>query len=184
MLQTKSVVSLALAAILCLLAACAPTSPPETAEAALPAPPTAKVVPHELEKHGDVRVDNYYWLKEREDPEVVSYLEEENAYLDAVMKHTEPLQETLYEEIVSRIKKDDDTVPYRRDDYYYYMRVVEGGEYGLYCRKKGSLVPGDRARRSGRGRGTVLRESVQEGAWPLMVHCPNGLPFSDRSPLR
>ncbi len=136
MLQPKSVISLALAATLCLLAACAPTAPPE---AALPEPPTAKVVPHELEKHGDVRVDNYYWLKEREDPEVVAYLEEENAYLDAVMKHTEPLQETLYEEIVSRIKKDDDSVPYRRDGYYYYTRVVEGGEYGLYCRKKGSL---------------------------------------------
>ncbi|MCP3957623.1 MAG: S9 family peptidase [bacterium] len=105
----------------------------------MPEPPTAKIAPHELEQHGHRRVDDYYWLKKREDPEVVSYLEAENAYFDAVMQHTEPLQETLYEEIVGRIKKDDNSVPYKRDGYYYYTRFVEGGEYPLHCRKKGTL---------------------------------------------
>lgn len=117
---------------------CAPSGPSGSG-AALPTPPVAKVVPHELTMHGDVRVDNYYWLKERDNPEVIAYLKAENAYLDAVMKHTEPLQKKLYDEIVGRIKKDDDSVPYKRDDYYYYVRYVEGGEYPVYCRKKGSL---------------------------------------------
>lgn len=122
-----------------LLAAC--PAPPDAGVSApvLPSPPVAKIVPHELEKHGDVRVDNYYWLRERENPEVISYLDAENAYTEAALKHTEPLQEKLYEEIVARIKKDDESVPYMRDGYYYYARFVEGGEYALNCRKKGSL---------------------------------------------
>ncbi|HEX9736152.1 MAG TPA: S9 family peptidase [Thermoanaerobaculia bacterium] len=118
-----------------LVAACTPSAPPATGAR----PPVAKVVPHELSMHGDVRVDDYYWLKERDNPEVTAYLAAENAYLGAVMEHTEPLQEKLYQEIVGRIKEDDDTVPYKRDDYYYYARYVEGGEYPLHCRKKGSL---------------------------------------------
>ncbi len=130
----------ALAALLCGFAlSCAPSTPPGT-RAELPAAPSAKVVPHQLEMHGDVRTDDYYWLKERDNPEVVAYLEAENTYTGAVMQHTEALQETLYEEIVGRIKKDDESVPYKADDYYYYSRVVEGGEYALYCRKKGSLT--------------------------------------------
>ncbi len=130
----------ALAALLCGFAlSCAPSTPPGT-RAELPAAPSAKVVPHQLEMHGDVRIDDYYWLKERDNPEVVAYLEAENTYTGAVMQHTEALQETLYEEIVGRIKKDDESVPYKADDYYYYSRVVEGGEYALYCRKKGSLT--------------------------------------------
>ncbi len=118
--------------------ACAPSAPSGSG-AALPEPPVAKVLPHELDMHGDVRVDDYYWLKERENPEVIAYLEAENAYKEAVLKHTEPLQQKLYDEIVGRIKKDDDSVPYERDGYYYYVRYVEGGEYPIYCRKKGSL---------------------------------------------
>ena len=101
--------------------------------------PQAKVVPKVLEKHGHERVDNYYWLNEREDPEVVAYLEAENEYLETVMAHTEEFQQALFEEIKGRIKKDDSSVPYRLDDYYYYSRYEKGKEYAFYCRKQGSL---------------------------------------------
>ena len=104
-----------------------------------PEPPIAAKQPKELEAHGDVRVDDYYWLRERENPEVIAYLEAENEYTEAVMAHTAELQEELYQEIVGRIKQDDDSVPYRKDGYFYYERYREGDEYPLQCRKKGSL---------------------------------------------
>ena len=91
--------------------------------------------PHELETHGDVRVDEYYWLREREDPEVIAYLEAENEYLDGVMAHTEELQETLFEEIRGRIVEDDSSVPYRDGDYWYYTRYEEGKQYPIHCRR-------------------------------------------------
>jgi oligopeptidase B len=84
-------------------------------------------------------MDNYHWLREREDPEVISYLEAENAYTKATMKHTEPLQEKLYQEIKGRIKETDLSVPAKDGDYYYYSRTFEGKQYRTYCRKKGSL---------------------------------------------
>ncbi len=102
-------------------------------------PPVAKKVPRELEKHGDVRVDDYYWLRERENPDVVAYLEAENEYTGSVMAHAEAFQESLFDEIVARIKQDDESVPYEKDEIYYYHRYEEGGEYRIYCRKKGSL---------------------------------------------
>ncbi|MEE8278056.1 MAG: oligopeptidase B, partial [Thermoanaerobaculia bacterium] len=111
-------------------------------EPSAPEPPVAKRVPHELENHGHVRVDDYYWLKERENPEVTAYLAAENDYTKAVMVHAEELQESLYREIVARIKKDDESVPYKLGDYYYYERYVEGGEYPLFCRKR-SLEPAE-----------------------------------------
>jgi len=92
-----------------------------------------------LEKHGHIRIDNYYWLRERENPEVIAYLEAENAYTDSMMRHTEDLQEKLYKEIVARIKQTDVSVPYKQDGYFYYTRFEEGKEYPIYCRKKGSL---------------------------------------------
>ena len=104
-----------------------------------PDPPMAKVDPVELEKHGDIRVDNYYWLNERENPDVIAYLEAENAYTEAVMAHTKDLEEMLFQEIKGRIKQTDESVPYRLDDFYYYSRYEEGKEYPIYCRKKGSL---------------------------------------------
>jgi oligopeptidase B len=104
-----------------------------------PMPPTAKVVPHELELHGDVRVDEYYWLRERENPEVIAYLEAENEYTEAVMAGTKVLREKLFEEIKGRIKQTDLSVPFRLDDYYYYSRTEEGKEYPIYARKQGSL---------------------------------------------
>ncbi len=102
-------------------------------------PPAAKKISKELAIHGDTRIDNYYWMNERENPEVISYLNAENAYTDAVMKHTEPLQEKLYEEIKSKIKQDDESVPYKDNGYFYYSRTVPETEYFLLCRKKGDL---------------------------------------------
>jgi oligopeptidase B len=101
--------------------------------------PKVKKNPKELVTHGHLRIDNYYWLNDRENPEVVAYLEAENHYLNAVMKHTEPLQDKLYEEIRTKIKEADETVPYLENGYYYYTRTLEGSEYYLQCRKKGSL---------------------------------------------
>ena len=98
-------------------------------------PPLAEPRPHELEMHGDVRVDEYYWLREREDPEVIAYLEAENAYLGGVMAHTEDLQETLFQEIRGRIVEDDSSVPYRDGDYWYYTRYEEGKQYAIHCRR-------------------------------------------------
>jgi len=102
-------------------------------------PPIAEKKPHELTIHGDTRIDNYYWLRERENPEVIAYLEAENAYREAVMKGTEKLQEDLYDEIVGRIKQTDQSVPYRKNGYYYYTRYEEGKEYPIHCRRKGSM---------------------------------------------
>lgn len=102
-------------------------------------PPVAKIIPKELTAHGDMRIDNYYWLNERDNPEVIAYLEAENAYKDAVMSHTKVFQEELYDEIVGRIKQTDMSVPYKDQGYYRYTRYEEGYEYPIYCRKEGSL---------------------------------------------
>ncbi|MFH1964981.1 MAG: oligopeptidase B, partial [Acidobacteriota bacterium] len=102
-------------------------------------PPTARIIPEELSIHGDVRTDNYYWLRERENPEVIAYLEAENEYAAGLMTHTEELQNTLFEEIKGRIKPNDESVPVLLNGYYYYTRFEEGTEYPIYCRKEGSL---------------------------------------------
>ncbi len=106
-------------------------------------PPIADKRPRELTIHGDTRVDPYYWLRERDNPEVIAYLEAENAYREAVMKDTEALEEKLYEEMVGRIKQEDESVPYMDNGYYYYVRYVEGKEYPVFCRKKGTLEAGE-----------------------------------------
>lgn len=102
-------------------------------------PPKAEKRPVKLEKHEDVRIDNYYWLRERENPEVIAYLENEYDYTEAMMAHTESLQDEIFEEIRGRIKEDDSSVPYLENGYYYYTRYEEEKEYPIYCRKKGSL---------------------------------------------
>jgi oligopeptidase B len=104
-----------------------------------PEPPRARVEPTELERHGDVRIDDYYWLNQREDPEVLAYLQAENEYTRAILSSTEDLQEQLFEEIKGRIKQDDSTAPFLDDGFYYYARYEDGKEYRIYCRKKGSL---------------------------------------------
>ncbi len=102
-------------------------------------PPEAKKIEKALVKHGETRIDNYYWLNDREDPEVIAYLEAENAYTNAMLQHTEALQQKLFDEIVGRIQQTDMSVPYKLNGYYYYTRYEEGKEYPIYCRKKGSL---------------------------------------------
>ncbi len=111
--------------------------------------PQAKKIEEKITTHGDTRIDNYFWMrlsdeqKNAETPDaqtqdVLDYLNAENDYLKAVMKHTEPLQEKLFEEITSRIKQDDASVPYKKNGYIYYSRFEEGQDYAYQCRKKGS----------------------------------------------
>ena len=102
-------------------------------------PPIAKKIPHQLEKHGDLRIDNYFWMKDREHPEVISYLNAENAYCDAQMAHTKSLQKDLFEEMKARIKEDDSSVPYKYNGYWYITRFEKGKDYPIYTRKKETL---------------------------------------------
>lgn len=102
-------------------------------------PPMAEKKDTALTVHGDTRIDPYYWLRERENPQVISYLEAENAYLDTVMQPLAAFKQQLFEEMKGRIKETDASVPYRKNGYYYYTRYTTGKEYLLYCRKKGSL---------------------------------------------
>ncbi len=102
-------------------------------------PPLARVIPERLETHGDVRIDDYYWLRERENPDVIAHLEAENAYTDMMLAHTEQLQKSLYEEIVARIKQDDSTAPVFDDGYYYYSKYEPGQQYRILVRKKATL---------------------------------------------
>lgn len=113
-------------------------------------PPSPEKIPYELAAHGTKRTDNYYWMKLSEDQKnasvkdeqtkkVLDYLHAENAYLEATLKHTEALQEKLYEEMVGRIKQDDESVPYKDNGYWYYHRYEKGKEYPVYCRKKNTL---------------------------------------------
>jgi oligopeptidase B len=102
-------------------------------------PPVAKVVSKIDTIHDDILVDNYFWLRQRNEPEVLEYLKAENTYTTAKMKHTEDFQQKLYEEMLSRIKETDLSVPDKVDDYYYYRRTEQGKQYPIYCRKKGSL---------------------------------------------
>ena len=102
-------------------------------------PPIAKKIPHQLEKHGDVRIDNYFWMKDREHPEVIDYLNKENAYCDAKMAHTKNFQKDLFEEMKARIKEDDSSVPYKYNGYWYITKFEKGKDYPIYTRKKESL---------------------------------------------
>ncbi|WP_299702581.1 S9 family peptidase [uncultured Pontibacter sp.] len=110
-----------------------------TAQPQLPQPPAAAKKPKELTAHGHTRVDNYYWLNERENPEVIAYLNAENDYTKQIMADTEDLQEKLFNEIVGRIKQTDESVPFKKNGYFYYTRFEAGKEYPIYVRKKGSL---------------------------------------------
>lgn len=102
-------------------------------------PPVAKIEPKELVMHGDVRIDNYYWLNQREDEEVINYLNAENTYYETMTAHTKAFQQQLYEEMKGRIKEDDASVPYLYNGYWYISRFEKGGDYPIYTRKKESL---------------------------------------------
>ena len=101
--------------------------------------PKAPKIPKTLSIHGDTRIDNYYWLNNREDPKVIDYLKAENDYKEAVLAHTKDFQEQLFQEIIGRIKQTDMSVPYKKDGYFYYTRYEEGKEYAIHARKKESL---------------------------------------------
>jgi oligopeptidase B len=108
----------------------------ENSEGAILKPPVARREPVEHVLHGDRRVDHYAWLRRKEDPEVIAYLEAENAYTDAILKPTEPFQEKLYQEMLGRIQQTDLTVPYRLRGYLYYSRTEEGKQYASHCRRR------------------------------------------------
>jgi len=105
----------------------------------MPSFPIAPKQPKEITQHGQTRIDNYFWMRYREDPEVLQYLHAEQDYLEEVTQHTKPLQETLFQEMKGRIKEDDASAPEKDGEYFYYTRYEPGKQYPLYCRKKGSL---------------------------------------------
>jgi oligopeptidase B len=113
--------------------------PPALAQEAANRPPMAAKKPHETEIHGYTLVDDYFWLREKSNPEVITYLEAENAFTDAIMAPTKGLQETLYKEMLGRIKQTDLSVPTRIGSYHYYSRTEEGKQYPYLCRRKGSM---------------------------------------------
>src|SRR5580698_204936 len=102
------------------------------------APPIAAIRHTETSVHGQTLVDDYAWLRDRENPEVIAYLEAENAYTNAILEPTAGIQKTLYDEMVSHIKETDVSVPFREGGYWYYSRTVQGSQYPIFGRKKGS----------------------------------------------
>ncbi|HUQ49962.1 MAG TPA: S9 family peptidase [Terriglobales bacterium] len=112
------------------------TDGPETK----PVPPVAKKAAHDTKIHGEVLPDDYFWMREKSNPEVAAYLEAENAYTDALMAPTKPLQDSLYKELLSHIKETDVNVPYQDGDHFYYSRTEQGKQYPIFARKKGSVT--------------------------------------------
>src|SRR5207302_867241 len=102
-------------------------------------PPVAKRVEHVISVHGDTLKDNYFWLRDKPNPEVAAYLEAGNAYADGLMAPTVPLQKKLYQELVSHVKETDTTAPYKQGSYNYYSRTEAGKQYPIYCRKRAAL---------------------------------------------
>ncbi len=102
-------------------------------------PPKAKIKPKQLKIHNDLRLDNYYWLNDRENPEVISYLEQENAYCKQMTAHTKDFQTNLFEEMKARIKEDDESVPYKYNGYWYIIKFEKNKDYPIYVRKKETL---------------------------------------------
>ncbi|MFN7331872.1 MAG: oligopeptidase B, partial [Flavobacterium sp.] len=107
-------------------------------------PPKAKKNPHRLFHHDHERIDDYFWLNDRENPEVIAYLEQENAYYQAATAHTKELQDALFVEMKRRIKEDDSSVPYFYNGYYYVTRFEKGGDYPIYTRRQGSMEAPER----------------------------------------
>ncbi|HEV2764079.1 MAG TPA: hypothetical protein VGV38_13935, partial [Pyrinomonadaceae bacterium] len=110
-------------------------NPPNTP----PAAPSPRKAAKTSTLHGETWSDDYFWLREKTNPEVVSYLQAENAYAEAYMKPTEALQAKLYKEMLSRIKETDTNVPYREGEYLYYTRTEQGKQYPIFARRKGTM---------------------------------------------
>ncbi|MDZ4798246.1 MAG: S9 family peptidase [Bryobacteraceae bacterium] len=102
-------------------------------------PPVAPIRPFKVVGHNQTRTDNYYWLRERNNPEVIAHLKSENAYLDSTLAGVKPLRETLVNEFRKRIRQNDESAPWRKDGYLYYTRMVEGKNYPVLCRREGSM---------------------------------------------
>src|SRR5688572_14252206 len=102
-------------------------------------PPVAAKKPKAMTKFGDRRVDDYYWLREKENPEVIAYLEAENRYTEATMQPLSGFREKLYREMLARIKETDESVPYFKQGFWYYQREVEGLQYPIYCRRRETM---------------------------------------------
>ena len=137
--RDRSTVVAALLAVSIQTAGCAAEGGEPSVASAGVTPPVARVIPEQLETHGHTRIDNYYWLNQRDNPEVIAYLEAENEYTDALMGHTEDLQAELFDEIKGRIKQTDLSVPVREGDFFYYTRTEDGRDYPIHARKRGSL---------------------------------------------
>jgi oligopeptidase B len=132
----KSILRISLVSLLSLLLI---PSLASSADEAPPQPPLAKKIAKEMTIHGHTRVDEYYWLNQRDNPEVIAYLQAENAYTDAVMKPAAALRDTLYREMVGRVQQTDMSVPYFENGYWYYTRFEKGKDYPVYCRKRKSM---------------------------------------------
>jgi oligopeptidase B len=102
-------------------------------------PPHAAKLAHQIEIHGDTIVDDYFWLRERDNPQVMAYLNAENEYTEQVLAPHAELRESLFQELKARVKENDRSVPVKKDDYYYYSRVAAGQQYAIHCRKHGDL---------------------------------------------
>ena len=114
-------------------------APIALAQDSAPQPPVAKKVPHVTQVNGATLKDNYFWLRDKRDPDVRKYLEAENSYTEEVMKPTREFQESLYQEMLSHMKQTDLSVPAREGRYFYYSRTEEGKQYPYQCRKMGSM---------------------------------------------
>ncbi|MBN1204570.1 MAG: S9 family peptidase [Myxococcaceae bacterium] len=125
-----------LAPLVLLFALACATSPSRTPTSSLPAPPVARRQPHSVTLHGDTRQDDYFWLREKDNPEVLAYLEAETAYARAFMKSSASLQERLYQEMLGRIQQTDASVPYLKGGYRYYSRTEDGKPYPIHCRRR------------------------------------------------
>ena len=136
------------------------------------APPDAPERPVEVTTHGDVRIDEYAWLREKENPEVIEYLEQENTYARNRMSRTEAFQETLYEEMLGRIKQDDADVPWPKNGYLYYDRTEEGRPYRILCRRKGSMDAPEEVMLD-------INERAEDGGY-IMVTAPSVSPDGTR----
>ena len=131
-------------------------------------PPVTPKHPTILSKHGDTRVDDYDWLRHKQDPAVIDYLQAENAYAAAVTKPLKPFEDTLYREMLGHIQETDLSVPYRLRGWLYYSRTEAGKQYPILCRKpatSGDTAPEEHpARREQAGRGQVLHGDRRRGA--------------------
>ena len=134
------------------------------------APPSPERRPERLEAHGDVRIDDWYWLRDKDDPAVIAHLKAENAYTEAAMAGTAGLRQALFDEMVARIEETDLSVPVKKGPWLYYGRTVEGSSYGIHCRRPadGSAEVGGRG---GRAVGPVPDPVPPKGSPPTRRSC-------------